>query len=113
MYKVRIIQEHLRTAQSMQISWADTGRRPLEFKTGEHVFLRTSPTKEVIRFRMREKLSPWYMGPFEILKHVGEVAYRLTLLPSLEGVHDVFHMSQLRRYVGDESHMLDHSGFKL
>jgi len=67
----------------------------------------------VSRFFIREKLSPRYIGEFEILQRVGEIAYRLALSPSLEGVHNVFHMSQLRRYVIDGSHMLDHSELEL
>jgi len=84
----------------------------LEFRTGDHVFLRISPTKGVIRFGTRGKLSPRYIGPFEILDCVGDVAYRLALPPSL-GVHNVFHISQLRKYVKDESHVLDHSELEL
>ena len=101
--KVRIIRDHLRAAQSRQKSWADTNRRPLEFRTGDHVFLRISPIKGVIRFGTREKLSPRYIGPIEILDSVGDMAYRLALPPSLEGVHNVFHISQLRKYVKDLS----------
>lgn len=58
---------------------------------------------------MKGKLSPRFIGPFEILKRVGEVAYRLAFPPSLEGVHNVFLVSQLRRYIGDPSHALDSS----
>ena len=90
---------------------AYTNMRPLEFRAGEHVFLKISSTKEVIRFDVREKLSLRYISPFEILERV-EVA-GLALLPSLEGVHNVFHMSQLRRYVRDESYALDHSQLEL
>jgi len=68
--------------------------------------------KGVIRFDVREKLSLRYISLFEILERVGEVA-GLALLPSLEGVHNVFHMSQLRRYVRDESYALDHSELEL
>jgi len=88
-------------------------RRPLEFKAGEHVFLRISLTKRVIRFDVCGELSPRYICPFEILERVGEVAYSLALLPSLEGVHNVFHVSQLRRYVMDESHVLDYLELEL
>ena len=96
MYKIRTIQEHLRAAQDRQKSWVDSNRRPLEFQVGEHVFLKISPTKGVIRFGTSGKLSPRYIGPFEILERVGEMAYRLALPSSLEGVHNVFHVSQLR-----------------
>jgi len=64
------------------------------------MFLKISPTKRVIRFGAHGKLSSRYIGSFEILERVGEVAYRLALPPSLEGVHNVFHVSQLRRYIG-------------
>ena len=111
--KIRTIQEHLRGAQDRQKSWADFNRRPLEFQVGEHVFLKISPTKGVIRFGAHGKLSPRYIGPFKILERVGEVAYRLALPPSLEGVHNVFHVSQLRRYIRDESHVLDYLELEL
>ena len=75
--KIRTIQEHICATHDRQKSWADTNRRPLEFKVGEHVFLRISPTKRLIRFGACGKLSPRYIGPFEILERVGEVAYRL------------------------------------
>jgi len=66
--KIRIIQEHLCAAQDREKSGTDSNRRPLEFKVGEHVFLRISPTKRVIRFGARGKLSPRYIGPFKILE---------------------------------------------
>ena len=113
MDKIRTIQEHLRAAQDRQKSWADSNRRPLEFQVGEYVFLKISLTKGVIRFGGRGKLSLRYIGPFEVLERVGEVAYRLALPPSLEGVHNVFHVSQLRRYIRDESHVLDYSELEL
>ena len=77
------------------------------------MFLRISPTKGVIRFGVYGKLSPRYIGPFEILERVAEVAYRLALSPSLKEVHNVFHVSQLRRYITDESHVLDYLELKL
>jgi len=91
----------------------DLDRRPLEFEVGDFVFLRISPTKGVIRFGSRGKLTPRFIGPFEILERVGEVAYRLALPSSLDGVHEVFHVSQLRKYVRDDSHVLDHSELEL
>lgn len=62
---------------------------------------------------MKGKLSPRYVGPFEILERVGEVAYRVALPTTLAGIHDVFHVSQLRRYEPDPSHVLDHSGLQI
>ncbi|XP_070017686.1 uncharacterized protein [Nicotiana sylvestris] len=69
--------------------------------------------KGVIRFRKKGKLSPRYIGPFEILERVGEVAYRLALPPSLAAVHPVFNVSILRKYHGDLSHVLDFSSVQL
>ena len=78
----------------------------LQFEVGDKVFLKVSPTRGVQRFGVREKLSPKFIRPFEILRRVGEVAYELALPPSLAKVHNVFHVSQLRKYVHVQSHML-------
>ena len=75
--------------------------------------MKISPMRGVIRFDSRRKLSPRFLGPFEVLERVGEVAYKLALLPSLDGVHDVFYISQLRRYVRDDNHILDHTELEL
>jgi hypothetical protein len=69
----------------------------LEFKVGDHVYLRVSPMKGVKRFGVKEKLAPHYIVPFPIHEKCGTVAYKLDLLPSLVGVHDIFHMSQLKK----------------
>jgi hypothetical protein len=103
------IRRHMQAAQDRQQSWADVRRRHLEFEVGDHVFLRISPTRGVIRFGRRGKLSPRFIGPFDVVERVGKVAYRLALPPALAGVHDVFHVSQLRRYIRDPSHVIDHS----
>jgi len=88
-------------------------RRPLEFEARDKVFLKISPTRGVIRFGSQGKLSPRFIEPFEVLERLREVAYRLALPPSLDGMHDVFHVSQLRRYVRDDSHVLNHTGLEL
>ena len=62
-------------------------------------FLRSRQLEGVIRFGCRRKLSPRYIGPFDIIERVGEVAYRVALPPALDGVHNVFHIFQLRKYV--------------
>ena len=111
--KIPQIRQRLLTAQSRQKSYADNRRRPLEFAVGDLVFLRISPTRGVVKFGRRNKLSPWFIGPFEILQRVGECAYRLALPPALSGVHDVFHVSILRKYIPDPSHMLDYSQLEL
>ena len=77
------------------------------FRVGDHVFLRVSPRKGVFRFGKKGKLALRYIGPFEILQRVGEVAYQLALPPQLFGIHDVFHVSLLRKYEPDVSHILD------
>ncbi len=91
--KVRLIRQRLLTAQSLQKSYADRRCRDLEFQVGEHVLLRVSPSKGIKRFGLCGKLSPRFVGPFEILERIGPVAYRLALPPNLERVHNVFHVS--------------------
>ncbi|XP_050378569.1 uncharacterized protein LOC126795878, partial [Argentina anserina] len=107
--KISIIRDRIRTAQSRQKSYADLKRRHVEFEVGDHVFLKVSPMRGVVRFGRKGKLAPRYVGPFEILEKVGELAYRLALPTSMSGVHNVFHISMLRKYVPDESHVIDHS----
>ena len=70
-------------------------RRPLKFEVGDHVFLKVMPKRGVVRFSKRGKLSPRFIGPFEILERIGTVAYRLAFPPSMSGVHEVFHVSML------------------
>jgi hypothetical protein len=103
---VNIIRERMKAAQDRQKSYADKRRRPLEFEVGDHVFLKVSPWKGVQRFGIKGKLSPKYVGPFEMLERIGACAYRLALPPNLDRVHNVFHVSQLRKYVSDPSHVL-------
>ncbi|WVZ52290.1 LOW QUALITY PROTEIN: hypothetical protein U9M48_003366, partial [Paspalum notatum var. saurae] len=81
----------------LQRSYADVRRRDLSFKVDDHVYLKVSPMRCIRRFNMKGKLAPRYIGPFKILEKKGEVAYRLELPPSLSGVHDVFHVSQLKK----------------
>ena len=111
--QVRIIRDRMKAAQDRQKSYADRRRRKLEFQVGEKVFLKVSPTKGIKRFGMQGKLDPRYIGPYEILRRVGEVAYELALPPQLAKVHNVFHVSQLRRYVFDPSHVLQYEPIQL
>ena len=74
---------------------------------GDHVFLKVMPKRGVVRFGKRVKLAPRYIEPFEMLERVGTVAYQLALPPSLSGVHEVFHVSMLRKYTPDPTHVVD------
>ena len=85
----------------------DVRRRPLEFEVSDHVSLKVIPQRGVVRFGKHGKLSPRFIGPFEILERIGTVAYRLALPPSMSGVHEVFHVSMLRRYTPDPVHVVD------
>ena len=105
--KVSLIRQRLLMAQSRQKSYADVRRRPLEFEVGDHVFLKVMPKKGVVRFGKRGKLSPRFIRPFEILERIGVIANRLVLPPSMSGVHEVFHVSVLRKYTPDPAHVVD------
>ena len=95
--QVRMIREKLRVAQSRQKSYADTWRRELVFQVGDYVYLKVSPMKGIKRFNVKWKLAQRYIGQFKVLERRGEVAYQLELLESLSSVHDVFHVSQLKK----------------
>ncbi|KAA0032207.1 pol protein [Cucumis melo var. makuwa] len=110
---IQKIRSHMHTAQSGQKSYADVRRKDLEFEVGDKVFLKVAPMRGVLRFERRGKLSPRFVGPFEILERIGPVAYRLALPPSLSTVHDVFHVSMLRKYVPDPSHVVDYEPLEI
>jgi hypothetical protein len=95
--KVRMIRDNLKIAQSRQKSYANTRRRELTFEVGDYVYLKVSPMRSVRRFNVKGKLAPRYIGPFKIIERRGEMAYQLELPESLAGVHDVFHVSQLKK----------------
>ncbi|WMV09068.1 hypothetical protein MTR67_002453 [Solanum verrucosum] len=92
----RRCRERLKTTQSRQKSYADVRRRDLEFEIGDWVYLTISPMKGVMRFGKKGKLSPRYVGPYVILKHVGKVAYELYLPNEFAPIHPVFHVSMLK-----------------
>jgi hypothetical protein len=97
--KVKIIQANLKIAQSSQKSYADKRRKPLQFQARDFVYLRVSPTKCVQRFGIKGKLAPRYIGPFEILKVCGPVAFKILLPSQLAAIHDVFYISQLNKCI--------------
>ena len=102
------IKQRILTAHSRQKSYADVCRRDLELEVGDHVFLKVASKRGVLRFGKKEKLSPRFIGPFEILERVGVVAYRIALPPNLAAVRNVFHVSMLQKYTPDYTHVIKH-----
>src|SRR4051812_20319252 len=93
----KVIRENLKAAQSRQKSYYDSKHRDLTFEIGDHVYLRVSPMKGTRRFGIKGKLAPRYVGPFKIISKRGDLAYQLELPSNFANVHDVFHVSQLRK----------------
>jgi hypothetical protein len=96
---VQRIIHNLKEAQARQKNYADKRRQPLVFQVNDHVYLKVSPIKGVNRFGVKGKLAPRYISQFLILERYGPVAYRLQLLETLSVVHNVFHVSQLKKYL--------------
>ncbi|KAL6137810.1 hypothetical protein ACLB2K_063099 [Fragaria x ananassa] len=111
--KIKVIRDRLKAAQNRQKSYADNRRKDLEFQVGDWVFLKLSPWNGVVCFGKRGKLSPRYIGPYEIIERVGKVAYRLELPSELSKIHNVFHVSMLRKYIADPSHVLQEQPLSL
>ncbi|XP_010532445.1 PREDICTED: uncharacterized protein LOC104808466 [Tarenaya hassleriana] len=103
---IRRIRFNLKTAQDRQKSYADWRRRDFSLEVGDLAFLRVQAVRGHVRFGQSGKLKPRYIRPYPVIAKVGDVAYRLTLPPELGNVHDVFHVSMLRKYVADPSHIL-------
>ncbi|KAL0448259.1 UNVERIFIED_CONTAM: hypothetical protein Slati_1382300 [Sesamum latifolium] len=78
----------------------------MEYEIGDKVFLKVSPWKGILRFRKQGKLSPRYIGPYEIIERIGPLAYQLALPSELSQIHDIFHDSMLRRYRSDPNHII-------
>jgi hypothetical protein len=95
--QVRTVRENLRVAQSRQKSYTDHRRRELSFEVRDFVYPKVSPMRGLRHFKVRGKLAPRFIGPFKILEKRGELAYQLELPPQLSDVHDVFHVSQLKK----------------
>ncbi|XP_040944940.1 uncharacterized protein [Gossypium hirsutum] len=96
--KIRLIRNRLKMASDRHKSYVDLKRKEIEYSMGDLVFIKVLPWKKIIRFGRKGKLGPWFIGPYHILKRVGPVAYQLELPPELDWIHDVFHVSMLRRY---------------
>ena len=93
---MKLIRDRLKVAQSRQKSYADSKCNEIVYEAGDRVYLRVSPLR-VKRFGVKGKLAPRLVGPYKVLEHMGEVAYKLELPEGLSGVHDVFHVSQLKK----------------
>ena len=94
---VKLIRDRLKVAQSRQKSYADSKRKEITHEMGGRAYLRVSPLRGVKRFGVKGKLAPRFVGPYRVLERMGEVAYKLELPEGLSGVHDVFHVSQLKK----------------
>jgi hypothetical protein len=92
-----MVRENLRFVQSRQKSYTDHRRRELSLEVEDFVYLKVSPMRGLHHFMVRGKLALWFIGPFKILKKRGEIAYQLKLPPQLSDVHDMFHVSQLKK----------------
>jgi len=111
--KVQIIQQHMRTTQSRQKSYAGKRRRPLEFKVSDYVYLKVTPMKKVQRFQVRSKLAPRYVGRYQILEQKGPMAYKIHLPEELSSIFLVFHVSQLRKCLKVPNQRIEPQGIKI
>nr|GEY83347.1 putative reverse transcriptase domain-containing protein [Tanacetum cinerariifolium] len=100
--KIIQIKQIMQAARDRQKSYADLKRKPMEFQAGDKVMLKVSPWKRVVRFGKRGKLNPRYVGPFNVLERVGDVAYKLDLPEELSRVHNTFDVSNLKKCHADE-----------
>ena len=103
--KVRVIQKMLKSTSNGQKSYVDLKRKDIDYEVGDKVFLKVLPWRKKLQFGKKEKLSPRFIGSYEILERIGSVAYCLALPPKLAKLHNVFHVSMLQRYRYDESHI--------
>jgi hypothetical protein len=111
--KVGIIRSHLKAAQNRQKTYADKRRRPLKFEVGDYVYLKVSPMKSVHHFGVRGKLAPRYVGPYKILAQRGLMAYRIQLPDILSVVHNVFHVSQIKKCLRVPTQAVEIEGLSL
>ncbi|KAJ0509622.1 hypothetical protein HanIR_Chr11g0531051 [Helianthus annuus] len=97
------MRKRMAAVRDRQKSYADKRRKPLEFQVGDRVLLKVSFWKGVVRFGKQGKLNPRYVEPFEITEKISKVAYRLNLPEDLSGVHNIFHVSNLKKCLSDEA----------
>ena len=111
--KMKMIRERLKVAIYRHKSYSDMKRKDIRYEIGDKVFLKVSHWKKVMRFGKNGKLSPRFIGLYEVIEKVGPVAYRLALPPDLEKIHNVFHVSMLRRYRSVPSHVVSSETIEL
>ncbi|GKE49574.1 hypothetical protein Tco_1480832 [Tanacetum coccineum] len=111
--KIVQIKNRLLAARSRQKSYTDVRRKPLEFEVGDMVMLKVSPWKGIIRFGKHGKLSLRYVGSFKIIERIGPVAYKLELPDEPRGIHNTFHVSNLKKCLADENLIIPLEGIQL
>ena len=111
--KVKTIRKRLKVATYRQKSYDDMKIKDVRYEIGEKVILKVFPWNKVMRFGRKGKLSPRFIGPYEVIEKVGPMAYKLALPPKLEKIHNVFHVSLLRRYRSDPSHVVSSETIEL
>ena len=111
--KVQLIRDILKTAYSRQTSYADNRRRDLDFEIGDHVYLKISPMKEVIRFGRKGKLSSLYVGSDEDLHWIWKVSYELKKPSELASVYSVFHVFMIKKCIGNPVSILPMEGLEV
>jgi hypothetical protein len=112
-HQMQTIRQRIKEVQDWQKSYVDVHRVNYSYEVGDRVFLQVKPHKSLIKFGNGAKLSPRFMGPFEVMERKGPVAYQLALLDSLRHMHDIFHVSILRHYVSDPTHVIDMSSLQV
>ena len=108
-----MIRDSLKVVPDLQKSYADLKRKDIEFEISDRVFLKVSQWKKLLRFGRKGKLSLRFIRLYEITERIGRIAYRLLLPPELEKIHDVFHVSMLRRYRTNPSHIISPSDIEI
>ena len=110
---MKMIREILKVATDRQKFYTDMRRKDIQYEIDEKVFLKVSPWKKVMRFGKKSKLSPRFIGSYDVIKKVGPIAYKLALPPELEKIYNVFHVSMVRRYRSDPSHVVSSETIEL
>nr|GFB97740.1 putative reverse transcriptase domain-containing protein [Tanacetum cinerariifolium] len=100
--KIIQIKQRMQAARDRQKSYADLKHKPMEFQVGDNIMLKVLPWKGVVRFGKRGKLNPRYVGPFKVLERVRDAAYKLELPEEQSRVHNMFHVSNLKKCHANE-----------